>query len=190
MSMWPLIGRASLSIALVALMAAPTAAFEERASAGTVGSYDVPDAPGVICHYEENGGGAVDELDRVWVKPVTVQGPSAQRTWVGFRYILQANEKPFSDGVYRTVYRSPITKAKASRSEGVTFTGKYLTREAHRSAFQVQLIFYFYEAGSKSDVAGKSQGLVEVYRQRHPDVPFLDRGSIGAAGTCGHKAHT
>jgi hypothetical protein len=167
----------------------PTAAFQEQSSTGTVGSYEVPDAPGVVCHYEDNAGGAVDELDRVRIRPVTVNGRRAQKTWVGFRYILLANEQPFSDGKYRTVYKSPITKAKASLSEGIRFTGEYRTREAHRSAFQVQLVFLYYKSGSKTEVAGKTRGLVEVYRQRHPDVPFIDRGSIGDPGTCGAKVH-
>jgi hypothetical protein len=185
-STWPLLGRVSLSLALVALLAAPTAAFEEKKSTGSVGSYEVPDAPGAICIYEDNPGGAVDELDKVRLKPVTVKGPSAQQTWVGFRYVLKANEKPFGDGVFKTVYKSPIAKAQASRAKGVTFKGKYLTQESHRSDFQVQLVFFYYEPGSKTKVAGKTRGLVEVYRQLGLDAGVVDSGTIGDPGSCGH----
>jgi hypothetical protein len=180
-------GRASPPLALIALLAAPTAAFEELSSEGTVGAYDVPDAPGVVCHYEDDPGSTVDELDRISIKPVTLKGPTAQRTWVGFRYILKSNEKPYSDGVYRTV--CPITKAQASTSKGVTFTGKYVTREAHRADFQVQLVFTYYEPGSKTKVAGKTRGLVEVYRQLGLDAGVLERGSIGDPGYCGRRVH-
>jgi hypothetical protein len=189
MSLWPLLGRASLPLALIALLAAPTAAFEELSSTGTVGAYDVPDAPGVVCRYEDNPGSTVDELDRVRIKPVTVKGPSAEETWVGLRYILKSNEKPFADGVFKTVYKSPITKAQASKSSGVTFTGKYVTREAHHADFQVQLVFLYYETGSKTKVAGKTRGLVEVYRQIGLEAGVLDRGSIGDPGYCGSKVH-
>jgi hypothetical protein len=188
-STWPLLGRVSLSLALVALVAMPTAAFEERSSTGKVGSYEVPDAPGVVCSYEDNPGAAVDELEQVQIQPVAVKGPAAQASWVGFRYILKANEKPFTDGVYRTVYRSPISKSKASKSEGITFSGRYKTRETHRSDFQVQLVLYYYEPGSKTKVAGKTRGLVEVYRQLGLDAGVLERGTIGDPGYCGHKVH-
>jgi hypothetical protein len=188
-STWPLLGRVSLSLALVALLAVPTAAFEEKASSGSVGSYDVLDAPGVVCSYEDNPGAAVDELEKVRIKPVTVKGPKAQQTWVGFRYILRANEKPFDDGVFKTVYKSPIAKSKASRGKGVDFTGKYVTREAHRSDFQVQLVFYYYAPGSKTKVAGNTRGLIEVYRQLGLDAGVLERGSIGDPGFCGRKVH-
>jgi hypothetical protein len=188
-STWPLLGRISLSLALVALLAAPTAAFEEKKSTGSVGAYEVPDAPGVVCSYEDNPGGAVDELDKVRLKPVTVKGPKAQQTWVGFRYILRANEKPFADGAFKKVYKSPIAKAQASRTKGVTFKGKYLTQESHRSDFQVQLVFIYYEPGSKTKVAGRTRGLVEVYRQLGLEAGILDIGEIGDAGFCGHKVH-
>ena len=189
MSVRPLLGRVSLSLALVALLAVPTAAFEEKASAGSVGSYEVPDAPGVVCSYEDNPGKAVDELDVVRIKPVTVKGPKAQETWVGFRYILKANTQPFADGVFKTVYKSPITKSKASRSEAIKLKGKYITKEAHRSDFQVQLVFIYYEPGSKTKVAGKTRGLVEVYRQLGLEAGVLDIGEIGDPGFCGHKVH-
>jgi hypothetical protein len=188
-STWPLLARVSLSLALVALVALPTAAFEEQSSTGKVGSYEVPDAPGVVCSYEDNPGTAVDELDKVRIKPVTVKGPSTQETWVGFRYILKANEKPFSDGVFKTVYKSPISKSKASRSEGIKLTGEYVTREAHNSDFQVQLVFLYYEPGSKTKVAGTTRGLVEVYRQLGLEAGVLENGEIGDPGFCGHKVH-
>ena len=187
MAVKPLLLRATISLGLIALMAAPTAAFDETRSKGAVGTYTVPDNPGVICHYEANPGQATDELDRIRIKPVQVTGPKARETWVGFQYILKANEKPLSDEIYRTVYKSPIAKSKASRTETVSFKGKYRTLENHRSAFQVHLVFYFYKPGSKTDVAGKTRGLVEVYRQRHPDVPTVDFGSLGDPGACGHK---
>ena len=189
MSVRPLLGRVSLSLALVALVALPTAAFEEKASTGSVGSYEVPDAPGVVCSYEDNPGGAVDELDKGRIKPVTVKGSRAQQTWIGFRYILKANEKPFSDGVFKTVYKSPIAKAQASKSSGVTFKGKYVTRETHRSDFQVQLVFIYYEPGSKTKVAGRTRGLVEVYRQLGFEAGVLENGTIGDPGFCGRKVH-
>jgi hypothetical protein len=188
-STWPLLGRVSLPLALLALLAAPTAAFEEKASTGSVGTYDVPDAPGVVCSYEDNPGGAVDELDKVRIKRVMVKGPKAQQTWVGYRYIVKANEKPYADGVFKTVYKSPIAKAQASRAKGVTFKGKYLTQEVHRSDFQVQLVFLYYEPGSKTKVAGKTRGLVEVYRQLGLEAGVLDIGEIGDPGFCGHKVH-
>jgi hypothetical protein len=184
-----LLGRFSLSLALVALLAAPAAAFDEKASTGSVGTYDVPDDPGVVCSYEDNPGGHVDELDKLRIKPVTVKGPKAQQTWVGFRYILKANEKPFSDGVFKTVYKSPVAKAQASNSSGVTFKGKYVTQETHRSDFQVQLVFYYYAPGSKTKVAGKTRGLIEVYRQLGLEAGVLENGSIGDPGFCGRKVH-
>jgi hypothetical protein len=188
-STWPLLGRVSLSVALIGILAMPAAAFEEQASTGTVGDYVVPDDPGVVCIYEDNPGSAVDELNKVSIQPVNVSGPSNEETWVGFRYVLKANEKPYGDGIYRTVYKSPIDKEKVSRSEEITFTGKYVTEEAHRSDFQVQLVFIYYEPGSKTKVAGKTRGLVEVYRQLGLEAGVLDRGSIGDPGACGARVH-
>jgi hypothetical protein len=188
-SPWPLFGRVSLSLSLVALLAAPASAFEEKASTGSVGSYAVPDDPGVVCSYEDNPGGHVDELDRLRIKRVTVKGPKAQQSWVGYRYIVKANEKPYADGVFKPVYKSPVAKAQASKSRGVTFKGKYLTQEVHRSDFQVQLVFLYYAPGSKTKVAGKTRGLIEVYRQLGLEAGVLENGEIGDPGFCGHKVH-
>lgn len=51
-------------------------------------------------------------------------GPYDQKSWVGYRFIITRNTPPYADGTFSVVYRSPIAKQRANRSE-VAFFGPF-----------------------------------------------------------------
>ena len=140
-----------LTLALAGAIVAPAAvAFDETSSNGTVGLYTVNDfngGPGVVCRYEDNAGAAKDELDRIVVKPLWSHGPFATKSWVGFRFIVKANKPPLADGIFKTVYRSPIVKRKANQTEIANFSGSWRAPEGTRSEYQVPLPLHLLPEG-------------------------------------------
>lgn len=182
-----------LTLALVGAVAAPTAvAFEETSSNGTVGFYtvnDFNDRPGVACRYEDNAGATKDELDRIVIKPLWSHGPFATKSWVGFRFIVKANKPPLADGVFRTVYRSPIVKRKANQTEIANFSGSWRAPEGTRSEYQVKLRFIYYKKGSTSQAVGSASGNLEVYRHKLSAGSTYDLGTEGSAGLCRRNYH-
>jgi hypothetical protein len=173
-----------LAVALAAPTIAPVAAFEVMTLAGTTGDYTVLDAPGAVCHYENNPGKANDELDRINIKKVKTFGPFPQKSWVGFRFVIQKNKPPYNDGKFKPVFKSPIRKVRASKNEEVAFTGRFKTQEATKSKYRVKLVFYYYEVGSKKRLAGVVRGIVEVYRHRLNANNSYHTGKLGRAGGC------
>lgn len=182
-----------LSLAIAGAIAAPAAvAFDETSSSGKVGEYTVNDvngAPGAVCRYEDNPGTTKDELDRIVIKQLWSHGPFAAKSWLGFRFIVKANQPPLSDGIFKTVYRSPIVKRKANQTDVANFSGSWRAPEGTRSEYRVKLRFIYYRKGSTSQAAGSASGVMELYRHKLSAGSTYDLGSEGSAGMCRRNYH-
>jgi len=178
---------------LASVIVAPTAAgFSEAENSGTTAEYTVPDyngQPGVVCRYENNPGKTNDEIDRIAVKKMWTHGPFEQKTWVGQRLLIKKNARPYSDGIFRTVWRSPIIKGRANQSEPFFFPVRgWRAPENSRAQYRVQVLLFYYEPGSQTKVIGRVRGLYEVYKHnlaRQGGSTVV--GEEGAAGWCTAK---
>ncbi len=187
------IGVVSAMLASVAL--APAAgAFTEKINSGATGDYQIEDDdfdPGVNCRYEDNPGTKKDELNKIRVTDYHAHGPYVQKTWVGSRFIIKRNAKPHGDNKFKTVFKSRIRKGKANQFEVAFFTAKsWFTPENHKSRYRVVIELIFYKKGSKTKVAGRVKGPMDVYlsRQGTDEKPgFGDEG--GPSGWCYTKWH-
>jgi hypothetical protein len=176
----------------VAAAASPAGAFHEAFTNGTTGLYTVNDfngSPGITCKFESNPGAQNDELNRIKVKQVHTHGPFAQKTWVGFRFIVKRNSPPFGDEQFRTVFRSPIQKAKANQTDVAFFKGGWNAPEGANGQYRVHVFFYYYAQGSKTQVIGRVRGLEEVYRHAMSGAAAYVLGSEGDAGFCRRNFH-
>ena len=171
-----------------AVVAPTTAGFYEAVVAGNTGEYTVPDynaSPGVVCRFENNPGTFRDEIDRIAVKRMWTHGPFAQKTWVGQRILVKKNARPYGDGKFRTVWRSPIVKGKANQSEVFTFPVRgWRAPENSKAQYRVQILLYYYKPGSKAKLVGSVRGLMEVYAQKMPPGFSTIIGQEGSAGRC------
>lgn len=179
---------------LVSVVAAPSvAAFSEPKVTGTTGFYTVNDdngTPGVACRFTDQAGVKKDLLKRIRVAQNWSHGPYDQKSWVGYRYIITRNTPPYDDGVFSVVYRSPVVKQRANQTE-VAFFGPFAwTPPAGAKAhYQVRVVFTYYAPGSKTKVAGRVGGGLEVYRHRLNAGSTYDLGSEGDAGWCRRNYH-
>ena len=181
-----------VAMMLASAVVAPAAAgFYEAQNSGNTGVYTVPDyngQAGVVCRYEDNPGTTNDEIDRIAVKKMWTHGPYAQKTWVGQRILIKKNARPFSDGKFQTVWRSPIIKGKANQSEVAFFPVRgWKAPEKSKAQYRVQVLFFYYKPGSKTKVVGRVRGLEEVYRYKMPLSGSWDFGEEGDAGWCGPR---
>jgi hypothetical protein len=186
------VGMAMAGVLLTVAVASPASAFKEIGNTGSTGFYTVPDyngQAGVICRFEDNLGVNADELDSIRIAKVWTHGPLPQDTWVGYRYVVKANAKPYGDGVFSTVYTSPLRKATANDME-VAYFGPYTWNapEGTQSRYKVKLQFLYYAPGSQSVLDGRASGLMEVYRHRLGTGSY-DLGSEGAGAFCRRNYH-
>jgi hypothetical protein len=179
---------------LVSVVAAPSvAAFSEKKSTGDTGFYTVTDyngQPGVACRFADQAGTKKDLLRRIRVAENWSHGPYSQKSWVGYRYIITRNTPPYADRTFSAVYRSPIVKKRANQTEVASFGPFAWTPPAGAKAhYQVRLVFIYYAPGSKTKVAGRVRGDVEVYRHRLNPTNTYDLGSEGDGAWCRRNYH-
>ena len=182
----------SAAVLATALIAPAVGALEEGSNTGTTGDYTVQDfngSPGVKCKYENNPGTQNDELNRIKIKPVFTHGPFAQKTWVGFRFLIKRNTVPFGDDDFRTVFRSRIQKARANDAEVAFFRGGWVAPENAKARYRVHIQFYYYAKGSQTQVIGRVQGLEELYRHILNASTTYDLGAEGASEYCQRNYH-
>jgi hypothetical protein len=55
------------------------------------------------------------------------------------------------------------------------------------SDYRVVIDLKYYKKGSKTKVAGKVRGALEVYRSKHPDEPNFTSGEPGKPGLYAHN---
>ncbi|MFV2062204.1 MAG: hypothetical protein ACC726_01665 [Chloroflexota bacterium] len=178
------------ALMLATTVAAPSVgAFSEGAKTGKTGFYTVPDdalSPGVICKYENNPFKKNDEINKIVVKPNWTHGPFATKTWVGQRILIKKNAKPYGDGKYKTIYRSPIIKKRANGAEVATFpTRRWKAPEKSKARYRAQVIFIYYRKGSKTKMRGRVRGVMEVYKHKmSPKAPYNRDTGGGPPGWC------
>jgi len=172
-----------------AIVAPAVGAFQELENTGTTGLYTSPDdalSRGVNCKYENNPGKRRDEIDVVKSKRMWTHGPYTEKTWVGHRIVVLKNAKPYGDGIYRTVWKSPIIKKLADDMVVATFKGRaWKPPENSKARYRVQPIFFYYEKGSKTKLEGRVRGLLDTYNHKMAKKPPKVVGTDGGpAGTC------
>lgn len=188
---------AAMGIALMtfAFAAQPTIAYDQTSASGNRSFYTVTDEQaqaGVACKYENNSGASNDELDKITVRLLhshtDANAPSTSK--VGFRYIIQRNTPPHSDGVFETVYSSPIVKKSANDSQ-VAFFGPYTWKapEGTRSRYRVKIVLYWYEQGNPNNQIGYAKGLMEAYQHKLADGGTYTLGDEGDPGYCRRNYH-
>ena len=188
------LGIVLVGLLLVSVVAAPSVgAFSEQKANGDTGFYTVNDyngAPGVSCRFADQAGVKKDLVNRIRVAQNWSHGPYAAKSWVGYRYIITRNTPPYDDAAFGVVYRSPIVKQRANDTE-VAFFGPFswTPPAGVKAHYQVRLVFTYYAPGSKTTVAGRVRGDVEVYRQRLNAANIYDLGSEGDAGWCRRNYH-
>jgi hypothetical protein len=95
-----------------------------------------------------------------------------------------------ADDQFRTVFRSPIQKKRANdNTELAFFNGSWQVPEGTNARFRVHLFFYYYAAGSQTQVVGRVRGLLEVYRHKLNASNSFPLGSEGDAGWCQRNYH-
>ena len=70
------------------------------------------------CLYENNSRTRQhDELDKIRIRTSSARTTTVRqpKTWVGWRYIIQRNTPPHTDGASTTVYRSPVVQGQGER---------------------------------------------------------------------------
>jgi len=180
------------ALMLATAVAAPSVgAFSEGAKSGKTGFYTVPDdaiGPGVTCKYENNPFKKNDEINKIVVKSNWTHGPfaTARKTWVGQRILIKKNAKPYGDGKYKTVYRSPIIKKRANMVDVATFPNRtWKAPEKSKARYRAQVVFLYYKKGSKTKLAGRVRGVMEVYKHKmFPKAPYTRGTEGGPPGFC------
>jgi hypothetical protein len=179
------------ALLLASAVAAPSVgAFNEKVNSGKTGFYTVPDdgsSPGALCRYENNPGTFRDETDKVWSRKVWTHGPFLRKTWVGHRIIIMKRARDSQP--WKIASKSPITKAKANQTEVATFFGKkFVTPENHKKLYRVVHQFTYYKKGSKTQVAGKVRGAVEVFKHAQTGhTPYTGGTEGGPGGWCNKR---
>lgn len=173
------------ALLLASAVAAPSVgAFDEKVNTGKTGFYTVPDdalSPGALCRYEDRPGTFKDETDKVWSRQVWTHGPFVRKTWVGHRIIVM--KRSLGSQPWKTAWKSPITKAKANQVQVATFFGKkFVTPENHKKQYRVVHQFTYYRKGSKTQVAGKVRGAVEVFKHVQAGQTPYNVGTEGGPG--------
>lgn|GEM_PF-5390645 len=170
-----------------ALAAPSVGAFDEAAKTGKTGFYTIPDeasSPGAVCRYENNPGKLYDETNKVSSRKMWTHGPWAQKSWVGHRIIVKKRRS--SSQPWRTAWKSPITKKRANDVEVATFYGKrFSTPENHKMQYRVVVKLTYYKRGSKTNVAGRVRGAIEVYKHKIVgSAPYTFGTEGGPGGRC------
>jgi hypothetical protein len=176
-----------------AVVAPSVGAFEELSETGTVGDpitmNDTNGLPGVKCKYENNAGKNKDELDKIRISGHWAHGPYDQKTWVGSRFKIFKDAKPF-DGNFKQIKASKIVKKKGNQTQIANFDARTWTApENTKARYQVRQILSFYKKGSKKKVIGKFTGVYEVYKHQLPGpaVAYTIGDEGGTNGFCQHK---
>ena len=175
-----------------AIVAPAVGAFEEQPNTGTTGFATFNDfngSPGVKCKYENNPGKKHDEINKLKIAQHWTHGPFAQKTWVGSRFKISKDAKPF-DGVYKKVKISSIVKKKGNLGSVANFDlRKWKAPEKSKARYRVRQILFFYAPGSKKNVIGKIKGEYELYQHNLPGdpMPYVLGIEGGDNGYCKHK---
>jgi hypothetical protein len=176
------------TLLLASAVAAPSVgAFQEKANAGSTGLYTIPDealSPGAVCRYENNPGKRGDETNRISSRLMWTHGPGERMSWVGHRIIIK--KKRGASYPWKTAWKSPITKQRASDSEVAFFKAKhYRTPESHNKRYRLVVELTFYTPGSKTKQVGRVRGAVEVHKHALSGQSPYRRGEEGGpVGWC------
>jgi hypothetical protein len=177
---------------LLAVTALPVGAFNEAVNTGDTGFYTIADeaaTPGVRCLYKDLAGKKNDRLNKIRIRPFHSHGPYAQKTHVGYRFIVKRQPPPFT-GPFKTVYKSPVVKKLANDTEVAFFPARTWTAPTNTKAnFRVQVILLFYAPGSQKNVVGRVRGLMEAYLHRLTSTKSYVLGDMGDAGFCRRNYH-
>jgi len=173
------------ALLLASAVAAPSVgAFDEKVNTGKTGYYTVPDdalSPGAVCRYEANPGKLKDETNKISTRKMQTHGPWARMSWIGHRIIVMKRAKNSSP--WKTAWKSPITKQKANDGVVAFFGAKHFkTPENHKKLYRVVMQLTYYKRGSKTQVAGKVRGAIEVHKHVMVGEPRYNVGTEGDPG--------
>ena len=174
-----------------AIVAPAVGAFDETSNTGKTGLATFTDTgvtAGVKCKFENNPLKKHDEIDKIKISEHWSHGPFVQKTWVGSRFKILKDAKPF-DGNYKRVKTSKIIKKKGNQVEPAFFDQRgWKAPEKSKARYRVRQVLFFYKKGSKTKVIGKIKGEYELYEQRLADSLGIILGVEGGEnGYCKHK---
>ena len=175
-----------------AVVAPSVGAFDELSKTGTVGDpitiNDTNGLPGVKCKYENKPGKKNDRLNKIKISGHWAHGPYEQKTWVGSRFKIFKDAKPF-DGNFKQVKASKIVKDKGNQAKIANFDQRtWMVPENSKARYRVRQVLFFYKKGSKKKVIGKFAGEYEVYGHRLKNsLGYITGTEGGENGQCHHK---
>jgi len=173
---------------LASAVAAPSVgAFNQKINTGSTGFYTILDdagSPGTVCRYENNPGKLKDETNKVSSRQMWTHGPWAEKSWVGHQIIVF--ERKGAAHPWKSVWKSRVAKKRASDGVVAFFGAKhYRTPEMHNKRYRVVVQLTYYAQGSKTTLAGRVRGSLEVTRHAMTGhAPYLRGAEGGPMGWC------
>jgi hypothetical protein len=173
-----------------AVIAPAVGAFDTVVKSGTRGEWTIPDyagTPGAVCRYENNPGKFKDETNKVSSRKIWTHGPWATKSWVGHRVIVMKRKNGASR--WKRAWKSSIIKKKANDTAVAFFGGRHFrTPEKHAKQYRVVHQLTWYQQGSKTKVAGKLRGAVEIHKHVLTGQPPYTKGLEGGPhGWCSKR---
>jgi hypothetical protein len=163
--------RLALVIGVVAAIAAvqPASAYVVVSQSGNISDYEIGDEQngqrGANCIYETQG---VGELNKITVRaPKNVHGDFNNNTWVGWRFRIQRSQVG-GGGPWSTYFTSSVQKDRANNAipaDGFTRRA-WVAPEGVNRHWRVQIVIYWYEPGSQTNVRGNVVIRYEWYKAK------------------------
>lgn len=158
---------------VAALFAAQPVLGHVAHTSGNPGTYVVTDTstnPGAHCFYP-GVNQSNNDLSKIKIHAPTMYAKSGTQ-WVGWQYSIQHGDAPGSNAAWITYYKSPTMKATATTIHAASFSTQTWTPNKDLNRFwRVKLLMFWYKAGSKTQISGQVNWIMDYYKVTYPPNP-------------------
>ena len=142
-------------------------------TSGSPGNYTVTDTdinPGAQCIYPSVSH-SNNDLAKIKIHAPLMYAKSGTQ-WVGWQYSVQHGKVAGSDSAWVTYYKSPVMKSTATSNQAAAFSTQTWIAGNHLNRFwRIKLLMFWYKAGSKTQISGQVNWLMDWYTVTYPPNP-------------------